>query len=184
MLLFQIIIKDNDFPFYKFFCYYYISPSLSLSPHHARDNPQSLTVENHGRENAPIFGSGAILKSHYNSCLVYSLQGHEFQTSVYEITNMLREKISQVTTQVERNLLFINFLDECDLPILLTNPPKINNMEIPVTRSFPEDANIVRFRVEKLLFTDASSIEGFTTQVDQVRGRWKREGEEREQRID
>ena len=81
-----------------------------------------------------------------------NLQGMAFTVNAYVIIEEIKEKFSQATAKVDRNLLFIYFLNENDLPDIIANPPTISGFEIPVTRSFPEEANLVRFRIEKLKF--------------------------------
>ena len=111
------------------------------------------------RSTPAISGNGEFLRSHFNHCLVYNLQGTNFASAVSFVTSELKNKISQISVQPSRDLLFVNIKKNEDLAPLLTYQITIKGVVIPVTPSFPEDANLVRIQLEKLLFEDAKEMQ-------------------------
>ena len=75
-------------------------------------------------------------------------------TAVDEILEQLKEDVRQVKLQPDRNLLSLNFKNSEPAHTMLDRGALENGTLIAVTRSFPEDANLVRVRLTGIDFED------------------------------
>ena len=75
-----------------------------------------------------------------------------YLNAVDKILEQLQEVIRQVKLQPDRNLLFLNLKNSVPAHAVLDRGVKVNGTLMPVTRSFPEDFNLVRFRLTGMDF--------------------------------